>query len=177
MYLVRRSVTATCTSGRASTPASSHLSRSPLTTKGMTAHRMARLPCTSGSRTNGPRQRIGFASSAGCTHSVSQADNQPRAQPATMAGGTRIRLGFTRSWRHASADIRDNYPHGPFPPHFTRGPLRGVSMDFWILGVGALVLIGLAVWIVWPTAAAPVADPAKAGEFEDEYTSATADLS
>ena len=32
-------------------------------------------------------------------------------------------------------------------------------MDFWILGVGALVLIGLAVWIVWPTAAAPVAEP------------------
>jgi hypothetical protein len=50
-------------------------------------------------------------------------------------------------------------------------------MDFWILGVGALVLIGLAVWIVWPTAAAPVVEPAKAGEFEDEYTSATADLS
>jgi hypothetical protein len=50
-------------------------------------------------------------------------------------------------------------------------------MEFWILGAGAVVLIGLAVWIVWPTASAPVAELSKAGEFEDEYTSATADLS
>jgi len=40
-------------------------------------------------------------------------------------------------------------------------------MEFWILGVGALVLIGLAVWIVWPGAPAgedAVAAPSEALE-------------
>jgi hypothetical protein len=31
-------------------------------------------------------------------------------------------------------------------------------MEFWILGVGALVLIGLTIWIMWPGASAPAGD-------------------
>ncbi len=71
-------------------------------------------------------------------------------------------------------------------------------MELWLLGAGALVLVGIALWIVWP---APTADPVgisvaskevvekpmtetaasglppQGDRFEDQYTSATADLS
>jgi hypothetical protein len=71
-------------------------------------------------------------------------------------------------------------------------------MDLWILGLGALVLIAITVWIVWParsadtvgssvrleevqksamTENAPTGMPPQGGRFEDQYTSATADLS
>lgn len=71
-------------------------------------------------------------------------------------------------------------------------------MDLWILGLGALVLIAITVWIVWParsadtvgssvrleevqrsamTDSAPMGLPPQGGRFEDQYTSATADLS
>lgn len=50
-------------------------------------------------------------------------------------------------------------------------------MEVWLLGLGALVLIGLTVWIVWPSSATPAGEAAPADEFDDRYTSATADLS
>jgi hypothetical protein len=56
-------------------------------------------------------------------------------------------------------------------------------MDILLLGVAALVLVALTLWIVWRPASAPV-QPQEAAPmlpqgdaFEDQYTSATADLS
>ena len=72
-------------------------------------------------------------------------------------------------------------------------------MELWLLGAGAIVLIGITLWIVWPARTAddavgttvrgeevstlPMTDNARRGmppqgdQFEDRYTSATADLS
>ena len=60
-------------------------------------------------------------------------------------------------------------------------------MELWLLGAGGIVLIAIAFWLVWP---AQGGEPIGAGvreedrsmmpqgdEFEDQYTSATADLS
>ena len=59
-------------------------------------------------------------------------------------------------------------------------------MEPWLL-VGAIVLIALTVWIVWPaqrseevtamTDSSQLNLPPQGGAFEDQYTSATADLS
>jgi hypothetical protein len=58
-------------------------------------------------------------------------------------------------------------------------------MDILLLGAAAVVLLLLTVWIVWrPDSRDTASDtqeaapaPPQAGQFEDEYTSATADLS
>src|SRR5215469_9671901 len=62
-------------------------------------------------------------------------------------------------------------------------------MDVWLLGAAAIVLIGITLWIVWPTRASEAAAsgsgagqetseiPPQGNRFEDQYTSATADLS
>jgi hypothetical protein len=58
-------------------------------------------------------------------------------------------------------------------------------MDVWLLGAAAVVLIAITLWIVWPTRPADAtADGQEANDmipqgdrFEDQYTSATADLS
>jgi hypothetical protein len=72
-------------------------------------------------------------------------------------------------------------------------------MEVWLLGAGAIVLIGITLWIVWPARTAdavvgttvrgeevstpPMAENVRRGmppggdQFEDQYTSATADLS
>jgi len=52
-------------------------------------------------------------------------------------------------------------------------------MDVLLLGAAALVLIALTVWIVWrPVRAEEASDMLPQGDrFEDQYTSATADLS
>jgi hypothetical protein len=71
-------------------------------------------------------------------------------------------------------------------------------MELWLLGGGAIILVGIALWLVWPAHSADsVGDPVRGeevsttlmtegsqpgmppvgNEFEDQYTSATADLS
>jgi hypothetical protein len=71
-------------------------------------------------------------------------------------------------------------------------------MELWLLGAGAIVLIAITLWIVWPARTADAADtsvqaeevtrtpmsenvgsvmPPQGDRFEDQYTSATADLS
>jgi hypothetical protein len=67
-------------------------------------------------------------------------------------------------------------------------------MELWLLGAGALVLVGITLWIVWPARSAdsvgskevvekPMTETVTSGlapqgdRFEDQYTSATADLS
>ncbi|MGI9149541.1 MAG: hypothetical protein ACR2IK_23825 [Chloroflexota bacterium] len=71
-------------------------------------------------------------------------------------------------------------------------------MQVWLLGAGAVVLVGIAIWIVWParnagavgvsvqreegvqrpmTESVPSGLPPQGDRFEDQYTSATADLS
>jgi hypothetical protein len=56
-------------------------------------------------------------------------------------------------------------------------------MDLWLLGAAAIVLIAITVWIVWPARAAEAPAgaaaqlPPQGDAFEDQYTSATADLS
>jgi len=71
-------------------------------------------------------------------------------------------------------------------------------MELWLLGAGAIVLIGIALWIVWPARTADLVGTSVQGEevsgkamtdtvtpvpapqgdrFADQYTSATADLS
>jgi hypothetical protein len=71
-------------------------------------------------------------------------------------------------------------------------------MELWLLGAGAIVLIGITLWIVWPARTAdpvgvsvrseevsenPMTETVTSGlapqgdRFEDQYTSATADLS
>ena len=61
-------------------------------------------------------------------------------------------------------------------------------MELWLLGAGAVVLVAITLWIVWPaqsveTVGAPDPDEEdmlmtpQDEEFEDRYTSATADLS
>ena len=61
-------------------------------------------------------------------------------------------------------------------------------MELWLLGAGALVLIAITVWIVWPgtNRSEESADmdenarrsmPPQGDKFEDQYTAATADLS
>jgi hypothetical protein len=70
-------------------------------------------------------------------------------------------------------------------------------MELWLLGAGALVLVGITLWIVWPARTAdpvgisvgskevvePMTETVASGlapqgdRFEDQYTSATADLS
>src|SRR5688500_12808303 len=61
-------------------------------------------------------------------------------------------------------------------------------MELWLLGAGAIVLIAITVWIVWPATSrseegATMQDtnrlnlPPQGEKFEDQYTSATADLS
>lgn len=71
-------------------------------------------------------------------------------------------------------------------------------MELWLLGAGAIVLIAIALWIVWPASPADASEPTVPGEevsrtrmnenggvgmapqgdrFEDQYTSATGDLS
>src|SRR5947207_3034521 len=72
-------------------------------------------------------------------------------------------------------------------------------MELWLLGAGAIVLIGITLWIVWPARTAdttvgtsvqgeevslqPMTDNTRPSmtpqgdQFEDQYTSATADLS
>jgi hypothetical protein len=71
-------------------------------------------------------------------------------------------------------------------------------MELWLLGAGAIVLIGITLWIVWPARSAdavvgtsvqgeevsiPMTDNVRRSmtpqgdQFEDQYTSATADLS
>ena len=71
-------------------------------------------------------------------------------------------------------------------------------MELWLLGAGALVLVGITLWIVWPARGAdpvgtslgskevvekPMTETVTSGlapqgdRFEDQYTSATADLS
>jgi len=49
-------------------------------------------------------------------------------------------------------------------------------MELWLV-VGALVLIALTVWIVWPAQQRAEEQPQMTTNFEDQYTSATADLS
>ena len=49
-------------------------------------------------------------------------------------------------------------------------------MELWLV-VGALVLIALTVWIVWPAQQRAEEQPQMSTNFEDQYTSATADLS
>jgi hypothetical protein len=55
-------------------------------------------------------------------------------------------------------------------------------MDVLLLGTAAVVLIAITLWIIWqpsPTAEGPRAAtlPPQGNQFEDQYTSATADLS
>lgn len=61
-------------------------------------------------------------------------------------------------------------------------------MELWLLGAGALLLIAITVWIVWPAqpeetiamnpeTTNPSNLPPQGDAFEDQYTSATADLS
>jgi hypothetical protein len=61
-------------------------------------------------------------------------------------------------------------------------------VDVWLLGAAAVVLIAITLWIVWPSSGTGRASGAAASEeanelppqgdrFEDQYTSATADLS
>jgi hypothetical protein len=71
-------------------------------------------------------------------------------------------------------------------------------MELWLLGAGAIVLIAITLWIVWPARTADTADasvrdeevsnntmtasngpvmPPQGDRFEDQYTSATGDLS
>ena len=71
-------------------------------------------------------------------------------------------------------------------------------MELWILSAGAILLIGITLWLVWPARTAdpvestvrgeevfnkPMTDsnrlsmPPQGDTFEDQYTSATADLS
>jgi hypothetical protein len=55
-------------------------------------------------------------------------------------------------------------------------------MDVLLLGTAAVVLIAITLWIIWqpaPTAEGPQAAtlPPQGNQFEDQYTSATADLS
>jgi len=56
-------------------------------------------------------------------------------------------------------------------------------MDVWLLGAAAIVLVAITVWIVWPTktvdpsGSSASALPPQGDRFEDQYTSATADLS
>jgi hypothetical protein len=56
-------------------------------------------------------------------------------------------------------------------------------MDVWLLGAAAIVLVAITVWIVWPTRTADALGgdatqlPPQGDAFEDQYTSATADLS
>jgi hypothetical protein len=56
-------------------------------------------------------------------------------------------------------------------------------MDMWLLGAAAIVLIAITVWIVWPARRADAPEPQapemapQGDQFEDQYTSATADLS
>jgi hypothetical protein len=55
-------------------------------------------------------------------------------------------------------------------------------MDVLLLGTAAVVLIAITLWIIWqpsPTADGPQAAtlPPQGNQFEDQYTSATADLS
>src|SRR5437870_13027178 len=71
-------------------------------------------------------------------------------------------------------------------------------MELWLLGVGAIVLIAITLWIVWPARTPDAVGPTVSNEevsrtrmtenvgspmapqgdrFEDQYTSATADLS
>src|SRR5438094_226524 len=160
---------ATWTSGTNNTPASSQRTTSPLTTNGMAAQVTASAPWTSGSRTNGLRPRMAFASSGGWSQSVAHADSQPRTQP-RMAAGITAGIEFIRAPR------RTYTPQSNEP--------RDQAMDVWVLGVAAIVLIALTLWIVSqaPSTDAAVATPARdlppvGDEFEDQYTSATADLS
>jgi len=61
-------------------------------------------------------------------------------------------------------------------------------MELWLLGGGAVVLIAITLWIVWPAATVESTNDSlrdeedmlmtpQGDEFEDQYTSATADLS
>jgi hypothetical protein len=50
-------------------------------------------------------------------------------------------------------------------------------MDLVLLGVAALVLIALTVWIVWRPGSSAKEQAQPAAQFEDQHTSATADLS
>jgi hypothetical protein len=54
-------------------------------------------------------------------------------------------------------------------------------MELWLLGAGAIVLIAITLWLVWPASIRGEEDrrmiPPQGDEFEDQYTSATADLS
>jgi hypothetical protein len=61
-------------------------------------------------------------------------------------------------------------------------------MELWLLGAGAVVLVAITLWIVWPAPSNETLGAAIRGEedthmmpqgdeFEDQYTSATADLS
>ena len=61
-------------------------------------------------------------------------------------------------------------------------------MELWLLGGGAVVLIALTLWIVWPAEYVETTGDdfrneedllmtPQGDEFEDQYTSATADLS
>src|SRR6202165_3143407 len=80
----------------------------------------------------------------------------------------------------------------------THAILGGPPMELLLLGAGAIVLIGITLWIVWPARNADLVGPSIGGEegsetpmtetvlsslapqgdrFEDQYTSATADLS
>src|SRR3981081_4314494 len=76
---------------------------------------------------------------------------------------------------------------------------EGQRMELWLLGAGAIVLIGITLWIVWPARSAdvvvgttvqskegsakPMPENVRRGmtpqgdQFEDQYTNATADLS
>jgi hypothetical protein len=60
-------------------------------------------------------------------------------------------------------------------------------MELWLLGAGAVILIALTLWIVWPAQSVEASGAFRdeedvlmrpqGDEFEDQYTSATADLS
>src|SRR5205807_4204189 len=111
-----------------------------------------------------------FASSGGWSQSVAHADSQPRTQP-RMAAGIAARIEFIRAPRRTYTQ-QSNEP-------------RDQAMDVWVLGVAAIVLIGLTLWIVSqaPSTDATVTTPEArdlppvGDAFEDQYTSATADLS
>src|SRR5438874_1815051 len=144
----------------------------------------------------GPAARIGFI---GCPR-------KPRLSPGPRAQHRELRacpnnLPETRSLARDTLCLRGSL--GRTRPSSRWGPLREIRarylppspdaqtvelMELWLLGGGAVVLIALTLWIVWPAEyVETIGDDfhneedllmtPQGDEFEDQYTSATADLS
>src|SRR5947209_12994041 len=144
----------------------------------------------------GPAARIGFM---GCPR-------KPRLSPGPRGQHRELRacpnnLPETRSLARDTLGLRGS--RGRTRPSFRWGPsgeIRArylppspdaqtvVLMELWLLGGGAVVLIALTLWIVWPAEYVETTGDdfrneedllmtPQGDEFEDQYTSATADLS